>query len=141
LARDLDAITKQLASMADKQGRTARAIAAVDDDASAPLLVERKRLAERKKALEIERDALAQRLADQEAEDAQVTSLTEWCARVGTNLDTLTYDEKRLALDALGVNVRVYRSGATDEAEAPLPRWYLTLNPVSATNDIAYGFA
>jgi hypothetical protein len=59
----------------------------------------------------------------------------------GANLDTLSYDERRLALDALGVNVRVYRSGATDEAGAPLPRWSLTLNPVSATTDIAYGSA
>jgi hypothetical protein len=39
------------------------------------------------------------------------------------------------------VKVQVYRSGATDDVAAPLPRWSLTLNPVSATNDIAYGSA
>jgi site-specific DNA recombinase len=137
--RDLAAITKQFASVADKQGRTARAIAAVDDeDAAAPLLAELRALAARKKALEVERNTLTQRIADRATEDAKLQTLTDWCSLVGTNLDTLSYDEKRLALDALGVKVRVYRSGATDEAGEPLPRWEVTLRPVSPTVDVVY---
>jgi site-specific DNA recombinase len=140
LERDLTAITTQLARVADKQGRTARAITAVDDDdAAAPLLAELKSLADRKKVLEAERDALAQRIADRHAEDAKVTTLTEWCARVGANLDLLTYDEKRLALDALGVRVRAYRKGSIDETGKPYPCWEMTMNPVSTEIGIVYG--
>jgi site-specific DNA recombinase len=52
LDRDLDALDKQLTVTIEKQARTARAIAAVDDDdAAAPLLVELKALATRRKAL------------------------------------------------------------------------------------------
>jgi site-specific DNA recombinase len=109
-----------------------------DEDAAAPLLAELRALAARKKALEVERDALTQRIADRATEDAKLQTLTDWCSLVGTNLDTLSYDEKRLALDALGVKVRVYRSGATDEAEEPLPRWEVTLRPVSPTVDVVY---
>ena len=89
-----------------------------------------KSLAERKRALEAERDALAQRIADQDAEDAKVTGLTEWCSRVGANLNTLSYDERRMAIDALGVQVRAYRKGSLDAAGNPYPRWQMTMNPV-----------
>ena len=40
-----------------------------------------------------------------------------------SHVDTLTYDEKRLALRALGVQVRVWTINARDEAGEPLPRW------------------
>jgi len=40
-----------------------------------------------------------------------------------SHVDTLTYDEKRLALRALGVQVRVWTINALDEAGEPLPRW------------------
>jgi site-specific DNA recombinase len=41
----------------------------------------------------------------------RVGGLDVWCRTVAANVDALTYDEKRLALDALGVQVRLYRSG------------------------------
>jgi site-specific DNA recombinase len=139
LDRDLAAIERQLPAIADKQGRTARAIAAVDDDdAAAPLLAELKNLADRKKALEAERDHAIERIADRAAENARLQTLTDWCALVGTNLDSLSYDEKRLALDALGVQVRVYRPNATDETGAPLPRWEVMIRPASPETDIVY---
>lgn len=36
--------------------------------------------------------------------------LEEGCRRVGANLGNLTYEQRRLTLDALGVEARVYRS-------------------------------
>ena len=142
LERELAAMEKRLQTIVSKQQRIAKAITTLDDeDAVAPLLMELQNLAASKTATERECDLVRQRVADAEAEEANVRTLIEWCSRVGANLDTLTYDERRLALDALGVKVRVYRSGATDGAGEPLPRWSLTLSLVSSTNDIAYGSA
>jgi hypothetical protein len=142
LDRDLAAIEKQLVSIGEKQTRTARAIAAVDDeDAVAPLIAELKGLAGRKTALEQERDALQRRLDDERTDAAKIAGVCEWCQRVNANLDRLSYDEKRLALEALGVKVRVWREDATDENGNPLPRWELTLAPVSGSEPIAYGDA
>ena len=76
--------------------------------------------------------------ADRKAEDATLQTLTDWCSLVGANLDTLSYDEKRLALEALGVTVRIYRPSATDEAGKPLPRWEVLLRPASPIFDIVY---
>jgi hypothetical protein len=98
-----------------------------------------KSLAERKKALGRERDTLVQRIADRDAKDAKVTTLTEWCSRVGANLDTLTYDERRMAIDALGVQVRAYRKGSVDGAGNPYPRWEMTMNPIIPEAAIVYG--
>jgi site-specific DNA recombinase len=139
LDRDLAVIEKQLAAIADKQGRTARAIAAVDDDdAAAPLVAELRTLAARRKALEAERDDAIERIADRAAEDAKLRTLSDWCQTVAATLDSLSYDEKRLALDALGVQVRIYRPNAADEAGEPLPRWEVMLRPASPTSDIVY---
>jgi hypothetical protein len=73
---------------------------------------------------------------DRADEDARVRSLGEWCQRVGANLDLMSYDEKRLALEALGVKVHIYRNGATDEDGTPRPRWEVTMRPLAPTSDI-----
>jgi hypothetical protein len=139
LERDLAAIEKMLAAIAEKQAITARAITAVDDDeAAAPLIAELKALGERKKAAQRDRDNLARRIADAEADRARVRSLADWCATVATNVDRLTYDEKRLALKALGAKVRVWREGAVRDDGTPLPRWELTLRPVASDSSIVY---
>jgi site-specific DNA recombinase len=130
LERDLAAVDKLLVAIAKKQARTARAIAAVDDDdAAAPLLVELKSLAAQKAEAQAEREAMSARIADAEAERARVRSLTEWCGTVSANLDTLTYDEKRLALTTLGVSVKVWREGAVKADGTPLDRYEVTMKP------------
>jgi site-specific DNA recombinase len=139
LDRDLAAIDKQIASIADKQGRIAKRVADIDDDDVAALLMaELQALSTRKKTAKAERDDLMRRIADRADEDARVRSLAEWCSRVGTNLDTLSYDEKRLALDALGVKVRVYKQGSTDVDGNPLPRWDMTMRPAFAAEHVVY---
>ena len=82
---------------------------------------------------------MIQRIADRDAETAKVQALAHWCSRVGANLETLSYAEKRLALEALGAKVTIYRNGACDEAGRPLPRWDLTLRPLSSNTDIVNG--
>jgi hypothetical protein len=60
---------------------------------------------------------------------------------VSENLETLTHDERRMALDALGVKVRAYRKGSVDEAGNPYPRWEMTKNPVSPEDGIVFNTA
>jgi site-specific DNA recombinase len=139
LERDFAAVEKMLTAIAEKQAITARAITAVDDDeAAAPLIAELKALGERKKAAQRDRDNLARRIADAEADRARVRSLAGWCAAVAANVDRLTYDEKRLALQALGVQVRVWREGVVRDDGTPQPRWELTLQPVVSDSSIVY---
>jgi site-specific DNA recombinase len=130
--RDLAAIEKHLTNIGQKQARTARAIAAIDDDiAAAPLLAELKALAASKTTLERERDTVRARLADAQADAAKMSDLREWCQRVHQNLGSMTYDEKRLALEALGVQVMCWRQDAIDAHGNPLPRWEITMRPTS----------
>jgi hypothetical protein len=136
LERELAIVDKLLTSIDGKQRRITQAIAALtDDDAMAPLLVELTALAARKTAAAAERDALRRRIADDEEEAARVRTLTEWCQTVSINLDRLSYAEKRLALDALGVRVDVWRTDAEGEGGEPLPRWSVTLTPQAVLSD------
>jgi hypothetical protein len=141
VARDLAVVEKRLAGIVSKQTKIARAIARVDDAAAEPLYAELTTLAASKTAAHQERDELLRRIADQGRDVAWVTRLTDWCARVSQNLETLTYDEKRLALAALGVRVRAYRKGSVDETGTPYPRWELTMNPISPDEGIAFSTA
>jgi site-specific DNA recombinase len=130
LDRVLADMDNRLSAIERKQANTARAIAAINDDAAAaPLLVELKALAEQKAAAERERDQMHRNIADRAAEDARVLSLADWAARVNTNIEAMTYEDKRLALEWLGVQVRVWRPGHADEADEPL-RWDLTVAPL-----------
>jgi hypothetical protein len=84
---------------------------------------------------------LQKRIADQAEEDARVQSLADWCARVNANVDTLTYEERRLALTWLGVDVRAYRIGTVDANGNPLPRWTMTMAPLPEPPTIENGSA
>ena len=61
-----------------------------------------------------------------------MATLADWCQTVAANLDTLIYDEKRLALNALGVQVRVRRENAAAEDGNSLPRWEFAMRPASS---------
>lgn len=140
LERELADLDRRIEANASKQQRLARAVAALDDaDAADALLVEMKLLATGKKALAEERAALEKRVADAESDRAKLAAFSDWCTRVAANLDRLSYDEKRLALQALGVAVRIHRPGATDEHGTPLDRWEITMRPVGAEDAFAFG--
>jgi site-specific DNA recombinase len=130
LERQVDVSEKTLAAIMSKQGRVAKAIAAVDDDDAAnPLIAELKSLSTRRAALEQERADLLRRIANAEADSLHLRSLSDWCAAVRENVDSLDYAGKRLAMEALGVQVRVWREGATTNTGVPLPRWDILLAP------------
>jgi site-specific DNA recombinase len=130
LERHLTALEATLERIVKKQRNLATLAGSVDDpEAAAPLVAELKVLSASKQAGERERDELERRIANQAAESAKMQSLADWCGRVNANLDTLTYEERRMALTWLGVEVRTYRLGTSDASGTPYPRWELTMRP------------
>jgi hypothetical protein len=139
LDRDLAAIETRIETNATRRTRLVRALADLDDEADiAQVKAQLRLLSETQKTLEADRDDLARRMADAEADRARVRSLTDWCEHFGAKLATATYEQKRTALEALGVKVRVYRLGTVDAEGNPNPRWDLTMRPMSAGSPIVY---
>ena len=120
---DVAAVDRRLTTIAEQRSRLARAVANVDDDeASAPLISELCVLAEQAKGLQKERAALLAQASASAANRERLADLATWCARVAGNLPNLTYGERRMILEALGVRVKVYRADHT-------PRWEITMAP------------
>lgn len=119
-ANELVSLDRLLAQVAKQQNVTAGAVGMLDDpDAAAPLLVRLERLADQKRNLLSERARLLEQQVAWEAQQTELDSLEEWCSTVSANLEELTYQQKRLALDVLGFKVTVYKADHT-------PRWQVT---------------
>jgi hypothetical protein len=86
-----------------KRANLGRRVAALDDDAAAPLLAELKKLAERKRQVEADLAGIRTRHEDWLAAQARLDEVHAWCRDVASRLGSLTYAQNRVALDALGV--------------------------------------
>ncbi len=119
---NLDGLDRRIAELVKRKAKVARVVSTLeDDDAAAPLAHELRSLAGQTRQLEGERDRLVEQ-AETTACDAQrLSDLASWCARVTANLALLGYDEQRRVLDALAVDVRVWRADHE-------PRWHLTMS-------------
>jgi site-specific DNA recombinase len=75
------------------------------------------------KGLVEEREAVTQRKKAWEMAQDRLDQLEAWCRTVAANIEDMSYQQKRLALDALGVTARVYRAGHEPryEIEANIP--------------------
>ena len=110
-ADNLATLKRSVAEAGRQQGNLARAIADIDDAAAAaPLVAQMQALGHRKRELEQERDSLLARHEHWQAAQKRLTDLAEWCRTVAENLDALNYEQRRLALTALGVKVKLYRA-------------------------------
>ena len=136
LQRELEALEKRIADNARKQSNLALQIADADD--AAPLMTLLNALAAGKRELMSQRDTLERRIADSAADRERVKSLTEWAEHFRVKLDGADYATKRLALEALGVNVKVYRPGSVDEDGNAHPRWELTMRPAGSESALSY---
>ena len=101
------AVERTVVSVQRKSENLARAPALLDDpEAAAPVVA----LRSQERALRAERDRILGRRASWAAGRERIASTKTWCRKVGARLDQMTYDQKRTALDALGVQVRVWKS-------------------------------
>jgi hypothetical protein len=81
-----------------------------DPEAAQPLLNEMRALADRKRALLSEKDAIAHTHQDWEAAQSKLQELEEWCEDIASKIEQLTWEEKWVPLEALGINVKVWRT-------------------------------
>jgi site-specific DNA recombinase len=124
------AIERLLTDVIAKQRNAAKAIVALDDEEiAAPVRDELGLLGERRKSLEAELGALTQRAASILDDKSRLIAFSEWAHRISVNLDHLTYDERRMALEALAVSVDVFQ---VDDADHP--RWRVTMRPSPAAD-------
>ncbi len=108
---DLTAVERALGEVERQQASLARAIAMLEeDDAAAPLVARLAALANQRRQLRAERQSIHDRRQSWVAAEANLDSVERWCQRVAANLSDLTYQQKRMALDALGFEVRLFRA-------------------------------
>ena len=81
-------------------------------------------LERQREQLAAEREIILGRRKTRLAARERLSDLEAWCRTVAANLGNLSYERRRDALDALGIQVRVYPRGAPDryviEANIPL---------------------
>jgi site-specific DNA recombinase len=119
------AVDRLLADVIAKQRNATTAILALnDEDAAAPLRDALRFLSEQRKGLEAERAALEHRAAIEVEGRERLAAFGEWAQRVSGNLDILSYDERRMALDALGVTVDIFQVDDQNH-----PRWRVMMHP------------
>jgi site-specific DNA recombinase len=121
----LEGIEARLKEIKQRQTNLARGIAAINDtDAAAPLYEEARKLADRYRDAEAQRQQLLDYLSDRAALQERMTQLADWCEMMGDAIGCLDYDAKRLFLYALSVDVRLgahsewsYTDVFTEQAE------------------------
>lgn len=107
-----------------KRGKLTKRLALVDDDTATLVAEELRQLADSRRALVMKRDHLAVKA---EAEDRRrqrierAVDIVSGIAETNSDLDSLTYSEKRRILMDLGVVAHVYPEGGK-------PRWGMTLS-------------
>jgi site-specific DNA recombinase len=117
---DLQVLDRTLLDLTRRQANLARAVAAVDDaEAAEPLTRELTGLSVRKKQMLAEREAVLARSKQWQQAEEQLRGIQAWVVTLSQLVDKLDYATRRLALDALGIGVKVY---GADES----PRYVIT---------------
>jgi hypothetical protein len=127
LTGDLDTARRKLAKVERLQKTwLERADDADEDDAddedSLWNMVKRKlaELKEEKRALQATIADIERRLERHQQTITQLNTLTDYCRRVGQNLEHFDFDKKRLALEALAIRVTVNGRNWQIEGRIPL---------------------
>lgn len=115
---DMAAIDRRLAEVTRRQRNlTARLADEDDDDVAELVLADVRALADQRRRLEAERDGLAAQRAAWAGAQSRLTDLEAWCRNVAANLGAMGYAERRTAIEALGVEVRVWATDHTPRHE------------------------
>jgi site-specific DNA recombinase len=108
---DLDAIGRRMADIERKQRNFVGRLGDTDDrDVAALIHEELNALATQKRQFEAERALLQDQRAAWSLAQDRLQDFDIWRHQVAANLGGITYEERRLALRALGVEVRVWRT-------------------------------
>src|SRR6266542_1414166 len=118
---DLAAVDRNIALVKAKRRNLIGHLGLLDLDSAEEVRKQLAETSERQKALQAERDAVfAQRDARRSAR-SRLADLEAWCGTVAAKLGELTYDQRRLALDALGgaTTLSTSRSDACARTRGP----------------------
>jgi site-specific DNA recombinase len=108
---DLAAIERRVEAVTRKQENLVKRLAAIEDEGVATIVTtELNALVKERRQLLAEQAEAQARHTEWEASQVQLMALEEWCQRVAENLDEFSYDQKRMTLDALGVQVRLFHT-------------------------------
>ncbi|CAN5521637.1 hypothetical protein BH23CHL2_BH23CHL2_07770 [soil metagenome] len=119
--RDLSVIDRGLQDLERRKGNLARRISEEERaEIVAPLMTELERLVKQENSLRIEREQAIAQQGIRERALSDLDSLSGWCETIASRIDDLSYDEKRMALTALGVEARVFSSKHDG------PRWEIS---------------
>ena len=120
---DLDAVDRALVSVTRQQRNLVDQLANVSGAVAELVTQKLAGLEAQRQQLQGEREAILGRRQSWIAARGQLADLERWCRGVAANLRSLTYQQKRDALDALNVRVRLYRQDAPDRfvIEAGIP--------------------
>lgn len=133
---DLKAIDQRIATLDRQRKNLVRSLALLDEDEESASLIasELTSLTSQRNELNADRRAKVAQNTDSEQEHRRLTDLVSWCSRASTNLDRLTYQERRSVLEALGVQVRVWMMNHD-------PRWELEMAPlpIGSNPSIVFG--
>ena len=129
-AADLAAIQRRQADVQRRSASLVRGLTEVKTDgARVAITAGLDELTATAAALEAEHAAVTARRAQWEQARERMDDIELWCQSVGAEVDSMTYQDKRDALAALGVDVRLYRADHE-------PRWTLTMNlPLPVPDD------
>jgi site-specific DNA recombinase len=108
---EAESIERAIAGVQRKAANLARSLALFDDpDATAPVVAQLEAIRAQERTLIAERAQILGRRAAWAAGQQHIAGIQAWCRKVGARLDTMTYDQRRTALDALGIQARVWRA-------------------------------
>jgi site-specific DNA recombinase len=132
---DIASVERRLLELARQRTNLTKRLALFDDEESAaPLVVEISALSEQIRQLQDDRSRLEDERRSWELSQHQLADLEYWCRVQAENLQSLTYDQKRLALRALDVRARVWASDHD-------PRYVITVSldgllPIGRASDL-----
>jgi site-specific DNA recombinase len=130
---DLATIDRALADIARKQANLVEQLADLGGPVAALVTERLGALQAQREQLAAERERVLARSRTWRAARERLGTLQTWCRSVATRLADLSYEQKRLALDALGARVKVWKT----EHE---PRYEVALSiPLSDAGSIVFG--
>jgi hypothetical protein len=123
---DLEAIERLVAEASRKQPNLIGQLGVTGDPDVAVLIQEELQvLATQKRQLEADQAKLETERETWRLAHDQLENLDAWCRNAAANLRAITYEERRLALRALGVEARVWRPNHDPRVEISMrPRFY-----------------
>ena len=107
---DLEAVERQLTQVVRQQRNLIENLANVNGAAGAVVTEKINALERQRDELSGARELVFARAQAWSTAQERLGAVQQWCSTVAANIRTLTYAEKRIALDALGVEVRVWRA-------------------------------